>query len=80
MSGSDVYIFMPFYGIVPIEVSGSFPYSQSEIPEEIDEEVLIKSAEKAGLELRRKGYRKVELVNCEEFKNILEKYLHVNSS
>ncbi|MGC9104846.1 MAG: tRNA guanosine(15) transglycosylase TgtA [Thermoprotei archaeon] len=75
ISDNDVYVFMPFYGIVPIEVSGSFPYSQSEFPEEIDEGVLIESAEKAGLELKRKGYKKVELVNCEEFKELLKNYI-----
>lgn len=66
----DVFVFLPFYGVVPVEVAGSFPYSQTEIPEELDEEVITASVAKAKETLTKKGYIKIIYMGCDEvFKN-----------
>ncbi|AAK40613.1 tRNA guanosine(15) transglycosylase TgtA [Saccharolobus solfataricus] len=63
---SDVFIAVPFFGLIPLEISDSYPLSQFEIPNEIDEDVIDDMKTKIISFLRRNNYQKVELINCEK--------------
>jgi len=65
-NSSDIFIAIPFFGLIPLEVSDSYPLSQFEIPNEIDEDVIADMKTKIVSFLRCKNYQKVELVNCEK--------------
>ena len=70
MGEADYYIFMPFYGVVPLEASNSFPYSQTEFPEELDEEVLKESVDKAKKFLKKRGYKEIRLIGCDDISHV----------
>ncbi|QGA67758.1 tRNA guanosine(15) transglycosylase TgtA [Sulfolobus sp. E11-6] len=62
----DIFIAIPFFGLIPLEVSDSYPLSQFEIPNEVDEDVIADMKTKIISFLKSKNYQKVELVNCEK--------------
>ncbi|BAB65304.1 tRNA guanosine(15) transglycosylase TgtA [Sulfurisphaera tokodaii] len=69
----DIYLFNPFYGLIPINLIEVYPYFQTEYPEEIDEDVLRYIESKIVEFVRSKGYTKIDFIGC-------EKYLsHINS-
>ncbi len=63
---ADFYVLMPFYGLVPIEISGSFPYSQTEFPNILDEEVLEITLKKVRSFLAKMKYKDIKVIGCEE--------------
>ncbi len=64
---ADIYIAYPFYGLIPVLVSESYPLSQFEIPKSLSESVIRISSDKANSILKAK-YKKVELIECENSK------------
>lgn len=63
---SDIFIAVPFYGLIPISVSEAFPLSQFEIPKEIDETVIRNTIDKIQKFIKEKyDIRKVKILNCE---------------
>jgi len=70
----EVYLFNPFYGLIPYELRETFPYSQHEMPKLIDEEVLqaTKKRVKEFLNTLKDEDITLSIVGCEK--------LHINSS
>lgn len=69
----DVYLFHPFYGLIPQKLYEVYPYFQSEYPTEVDNEVLKIIRQKILEFIRSKNYENVEFNGCEKFD------LHVDS-
>ncbi|WP_338600030.1 tRNA guanosine(15) transglycosylase TgtA [Sulfolobus tengchongensis] len=69
----DVFLAVPFFGLIPLELAESYPLSQFEAPKEIDEDIITDIKNKILEFIRRNNYQKVELVNCEKLN------LHINS-
>ncbi len=61
---ADIYVAYPFYGLIPILISESYPLSQFEIPKILSESVIKISSDKANSVLKSK-YKKIDLIECE---------------
>mgnify|MGYP001772516578 CR=1 FL=1 len=71
---ADVYLFDPFYGLIPKDLWEVYPYFQTEYPsEEIDQMVLENTKNKVINFLRSKKYNKVDFIGCEKYS------LHIDS-
>lgn len=62
----DIFIIVPFFGVIPIYWSDSYPLAQFEMAEPIDEEVKNDMLQKVGRFLSNKKYKKIDVVNCNE--------------
>lgn len=69
----EIFLAVPFFGLIPITISDSYPLSQFEMPREIDEEVIRDMKNKIIEFIRNKSYSEIELINCEKLN------LHINS-
>jgi len=71
---ADVYLFDPFYGLIPKDLWEVYPYFQTEHPsEEIDPIVWEKTKRKVIDFLRSKKYKKADFIGCEKYN------LHIDS-
>ncbi len=61
----DVFIIQPFFGIIPVYWSDSYPLAQSEMTEFIDEDVRIDMINEVKKFLLEKKYKKIITVNCD---------------
>ena len=65
---TDVYLFDPFYGLIPKNLWEIYPYFQTEHPsEEIDPLVWENTKNKVINFLRSKKYKKVDFIGCEKY-------------
>ncbi|EWG07261.1 MAG: 7-cyano-7-deazaguanine tRNA-ribosyltransferase [Candidatus Aramenus sulfurataquae] len=65
---SDVYIAIPFYGLIPALISESYPLAQFELPSEVSEGVITETLNVIKKFLVSKKYDKVEFIECENSK------------
>nr|WP_148692865.1 tRNA guanosine(15) transglycosylase TgtA [Acidianus manzaensis] len=64
---ADIFIAVPFYGLIPLSISESYPLSQFEIPTEIDD-LTLKLTENKINEFIEKKYKQIKIFNCEKSK------------
>ena len=70
---ADIYLFDPFYGLIPKNLWEVYPYFQSEHPsEEIDPLVWEKTKNKVINFLKIKKYKKVEFIECEKYSSHID--------
>nr|WP_149528926.1 tRNA guanosine(15) transglycosylase TgtA [Sulfuracidifex tepidarius] len=62
----DIFIIVPFFGVIPIYWSDSYPLAQFEMTEPIDDEVKRDMLQKLERFLSNKKYKKINVVNCDE--------------
>ncbi|AOL16146.1 tRNA guanosine(15) transglycosylase TgtA [Sulfolobus sp. A20] len=68
----DIFIAVPFFGLIPLRISDTFPFSQSEIPIEVNEEVIRDMKNQIINFLVNHKYSNVEFINCKKLN------LHIN--
>ncbi|QKR01021.1 tRNA guanosine(15) transglycosylase TgtA [Metallosphaera tengchongensis] len=73
----DIYVALPFYGIVPVMPSESFPMAQFEMPESIDEETINNTIAFIKKFIETKNYKEVKFQECE--KSILSHVMSIYS-
>ena len=67
-NNADIYLFDPFYGLIPKNLWEVYPYFQTEHPsEEIDPFVWEITKNKVINFLKNKKYRKVNFIGCEKY-------------
>ncbi|AWR98265.1 tRNA guanosine(15) transglycosylase TgtA [Acidianus sulfidivorans JP7] len=62
---ADIFIAIPFYGLIPVQLSESFPLSQFEIPTEIDDKTLQITSNKISNFIKNK-YKEIKIFNCDK--------------
>lgn len=64
-SDSDIYVALPFYGLIPAMISESYPLAQFEMPSELSSEVISKTIAQISNFIESKKYDNIEFANCE---------------
>jgi 7-cyano-7-deazaguanine tRNA-ribosyltransferase len=67
-SDSDIYVALPFYGLLPVMISESFPLAQFEMPSELSDEVISKTTTQISQFIKSKKYNNIYFINCEKSK------------
>ncbi len=62
----DVFIVVPFFGLIPIYWSDSYPLAQFELSEPVDDLVRKHMIDVIKDFITKKNYSKVEVVNCKD--------------
>jgi 7-cyano-7-deazaguanine tRNA-ribosyltransferase len=83
----DIYIYYPFFGLIPINLIETYPISQHEKPEEVSTEVKLESSKIVEEFIISKNYNEILLANCENklhiaastttSHNFVLKYIHL---
>ncbi|MEL9970450.1 MAG: tRNA guanosine(15) transglycosylase TgtA [Metallosphaera sp.] len=76
--GTDVFVALPFYGLIPVSTSESFPMSQFEMPEEVDKLTLEKTVSFIQSFLKDKNYEEIKFIECE--KSVLSHVMSINTA
>ncbi|MCG3107888.1 tRNA-guanine(15) transglycosylase [Metallosphaera sp. J1] len=74
----DLFVALPFYGLVPVMASEAFPLSQFEIPDTLDEITISETVSKIKEILRNKNYAEIKFMECE--KSALSHVMSINTT
>ncbi|MEM3939299.1 MAG: tRNA guanosine(15) transglycosylase TgtA [Saccharolobus sp.] len=70
---AEIFLALPFFGLIPLNISNSYPLSQFEMPKEVNEIVINDMKNKIIKFITNNNYRYIELRECENL------HLHIDS-
>ncbi|AWS00609.1 tRNA guanosine(15) transglycosylase TgtA [Metallosphaera hakonensis] len=76
--GFELLVAIPFYGLVPVLSSESYPMSQFEMPEEVDNQTIEETLKVIEKIIKQRNYSEIRFMECE--KSVLSHIMSINTS
>jgi len=73
----DAYFYIPFFTLIPMVLSDTYPYSQFKIPEDVDKDVLLIFANRLRRYVRKllTIYETVHIISCSRYRWCSEAFI-----